>query len=316
MLRSTNSPSNAATRLKVPEAERPPSFSFRLNAAMPCDTAFRVIASRHLATLRGHQEATLGGDVDALHEMRVALTHLRAAIRLFSPMVDDAVRPRIWGELKWLNGKLGAVRDLDVAIEQIAAVNPKRPRAIQNSDSWHKKCADSHRQLAHSLRSARFRRLIAQTSAWITGGPWSTMTGKRTVKRRAAPVTVYGARKLSRWEKRLLRKGHKLRGMSARKRHRLRIFTKRLTCTIESFADVLEAKVLAKQKAALKPLRKAQRCLGQLNDDVKGQAIAQSLHRSGVSVPQRGLGPRRKKRLLRTAKKAYRKLAALKLAKD
>jgi CHAD domain-containing protein len=247
--------------------------------------------------------------------MRVALTHLRAIIRLFSPMVDDAVKPRIWSELKWLNGALGAVRDLDVAKKRIAAANPERPQAIPHFVSLEQKCAEGHRQLAQSLRSERFQRLIARTSQWIASGPWSTMAGKQAAKRRGAPVTVYGARKLAQWEKKLLRKCRKLRDMKARKRHRLRIFTKRLTCSIESFADLFEDKALAKQKKALKPLRKAQQSLGQLNDDVRGRALALSLRKSGIAIPLHGLGDKRKKRLLRRAKKAYRKVAALKLAK-
>ena len=280
---------------------------------MPCGVAFRIIAQRHLAALGRCREATCRGDPDALHNMRVALTHLRAAIQLFSPMVDDAVRPRIWSELKWLNGELGAVRDLDVAIEQIAAVNPKRPLTIPHFASWRKKGADSHRQLAHSLRSVRFQRLIARTSTWVTRGPWSTTADKRAAKRRAIPVGAYGARKLVQWEKKLLRKCRKIRDLDPRKRHRLRIFNKRITCSIESFSDLFQDEVLSKQKAALKPFRKAQRSLGKLNDDVRGRALANSLRRSGIPTPLRGLEPKRKKQLLRIAEKAYHKLASLKL---
>ena len=96
----------------------------------------------------------------------------------------------------------------------------------------------------------------------------------------------------------------------------MRIFTKRLTCSIESFADLFEDKALAKQKKALKPLRKAQQGLGQLNDEVRGEALALSLRKSGIAIPRHVIGKKRKKRLLRTAEKAYRKVAALKLAKD
>jgi CHAD domain-containing protein len=59
---------------------------------MACDTAFRLIARRHLDALNANHEATCKGDPAALHQMRVALTHLRTAILFFSPMVHDAVR--------------------------------------------------------------------------------------------------------------------------------------------------------------------------------------------------------------------------------
>jgi hypothetical protein len=67
----------------------------------------------------------------------------------------------------------------------------------------------------------------------------------------------------------------------------------------------------SKQQLALKHLRKAQKCLGQLNDDVRGHALALALSREGVRTPFEFLKPSDEQRLLRAAEKAYRKLAAL-----
>jgi len=61
--------------------------------------------------------------------MRIALTRLRTAILLFSPMINDAGRARIKGELKWLNSQLGAVRDLDDAMERLKADSKQRQPA-------------------------------------------------------------------------------------------------------------------------------------------------------------------------------------------
>ena len=93
----------------------------RLSPGMACDTAFRIIARRHLDAVLAQHDGTCHGDPEALHQIRIALTHLRTAIRFFSPMVDDALRPNVWAELKWLNSQLGMVRDLDVAIERVIA---------------------------------------------------------------------------------------------------------------------------------------------------------------------------------------------------
>ena len=71
---------------------------------MACDTAFRVVARRHLADLTANHEATCSGDPAALHQMRIALTRLRTAILFFAPMIDDPMRMQIKDELKWLNG--------------------------------------------------------------------------------------------------------------------------------------------------------------------------------------------------------------------
>src|SRR5271168_5082081 len=91
----------------------------RLNAMMACDTAFRIVARRCLDDLTANHAATCQGDPIALHQMRIALTALRTAISFFSPMVVDSGHVWVKRELKWLNSHLGAVRDLDVAIEPL-----------------------------------------------------------------------------------------------------------------------------------------------------------------------------------------------------
>jgi CHAD domain-containing protein len=284
----------------------------RLNAEMASDTAFRIIAGRHLRDLTASHEATCRGDPEALHQMRLALTRLRTAILFFSPMIDDAKRARIKGELKWLNGQLGAVRDLDVAIERLKADNKPRRQETAYYRSWNERRADSHRHLARALRSARYRRLIDSISGWIQNGPWSIKKGKQAALERASPVATCSAGKLTRWRETLLKKCRKLAKMGAEKRHRLRLLNKKLTYSIEFFEDLFADKRFSRQQTALKHLRKAQRSLGQLNDDAKGHSLATALQRDGVEALLQFLSPKREKRLIRTAAAAYRKLAALK----
>ena len=274
----------------------------RLNAMMACDTAFRVVARRYLGDLTASHEATCDGDPGALHQMRIALTRLRTAILFFSPMVADSQRTQIRDELKWLNARLGTVRDLDVAIERLKAVDKQAPPDYQ---AWTVKRADSHRGLARTLRSARYRRLIKSTSDWIENGQWSTARGKQATKQRACPIAAYSTDKLSRWQRRLLKKSRKLLKMHAEERHRLRLLNKKLSYSIEAFEDLSSDKRFSSHQAGLKYLRKAQRTLGQLNDDAKGQSLA-----AGGGHATLQFGPKREKRLLRTAAAAYRKLAA------
>jgi CHAD domain-containing protein len=290
---SPKSTGKTAPRARLVRTTQLPSPKPRLNAAMACDTAFRIVARRHLDALGANREATCNGDPMALHQMRVALTHLRTAIVFFSPMVDDAVRNEIRDELKWLNGELGAVRDLDVAFERVEQL-------------------DKNRNLARTLRSVRFQWLTEQASAWIENGPWSTKKGKQAEAERAAPIGLYTADKLAEWEQKLLKRSRKLGKMGTKKRHRLRLLNKKLTYSIDSFEDLFPDKKFSKHKAALKPLRKAQRSLGRLNDGARGEALATELQQSGVQTPVQFLRPKQKKQLLKKASEAYRKLNKLK----
>ncbi|WP_456622655.1 MULTISPECIES: CHAD domain-containing protein [unclassified Bradyrhizobium] len=280
----------------------------RLSPGMACDTAFRIIARRHLDAVLAQHDGTCRGDPDALHQIRIALTHLRTAIRFFSPMVDDALQPKVWAELKWLNSQLGMVRDLDVAIERVVAESGDELAVIAELQHWDEKRAESHRLLARALQSARYRRLVEQTSAWIESGPWSTRRSKEAIRLRRCPLADHATAQLAEWEKTLLKKARKLGKLDVEKRHKLRLLNKRMTYSMESLEDLFADKSLAKQKSILKQLRKAQRSLGQLNDDARGQTLAASLNGAGPEAAIRFLNRKREKKLLRTASTAYRKL--------
>jgi CHAD domain-containing protein len=194
---------------------------------MTCDAAFRVVARRHLVDLTKNRDATCGSDAVALHRMRIALTHLRTAILFFSPMVADAMRTRVRADLKWLNAHLGVMRDLDVAIERLKAINRRRPQAIPHYRAWTSKRAEIHRHLARALRSARYQHLVKSTSDWIECGLWSISKRKEDSRRCAVSILAFSIRKLTRWQEKLLKKSRKLPKMDTEKRHRLRLLNKK-----------------------------------------------------------------------------------------
>ncbi|MBB4376247.1 CHAD domain-containing protein [Bradyrhizobium sp. SBR1B] len=301
-------PTTTSTAVRATPAARRNALPGRLSPGMACDTAFRIIARRHLDAVLAQHDGTCRGDPDALHQIRIALTHLRTAIRFFSPIVDDALRPKVWTELKWLNGQLGMVRDLDVAIERIVAESGDNLAVVAELQCWDEKRAESHRLLARALQSARYRRLVEQTSTWIESGPWSTRRSKEAIRLRRCTLAYHATERLTEWETALLKKARKLRKLDVEKRHKLRILNKRLTYSIESLQDLFADESLTKQKSILKKLRKAQRSLGRLNDDARGQALAASLNGAGLEAGNRFRNRKREKKLLRTASTAYRKL--------
>jgi triphosphatase len=83
------------------------------------EVAFAVLR-RQLAVLGAKEPGTrLGEDPEELHDMRVATRRLRAAFSLFEGVLP--VRAQVFrAELGWLAGLLGAVRDLDVQLENLA----------------------------------------------------------------------------------------------------------------------------------------------------------------------------------------------------
>lgn len=76
--------------------------------------------------------AVRAGTVEGIHKARVACRRLRSDLRTFRSLVEDSWAEPLRGELRWLAGELGAVRDRDVLrkrlVEQIATL-PDRDAA-------------------------------------------------------------------------------------------------------------------------------------------------------------------------------------------
>ncbi len=279
---------------------------------MTCEAAFRTAATHYLGQLTAEQKGTSAGDYDALHAMRVALTRLRATIALFSPMVEGDDEVRLGAELKWLNAHLGIVRDLDVALERLAKVGQA---AAVNDRLWKQERAACQRHLTRALRSQRYRRLIRDIGKWIEDGAWSRKRAKKAAERRARPAGDYCAAKLEAWRKKLLKRSRKLREVGTHKRHRIRLANKRLSYAIETAEKLAPPSEKVAQLATMKWLRKAQKSLGQLNDDRRRRSLAAALGENKVDESGLLLDAKQRKRLLRKAVNAYDELARLEALK-
>jgi CHAD domain-containing protein len=63
----------------------------------------------------------LGGDIEDLHRMRVAVRRTRAVLRAARPLLEPEWTEALRTELRWLGGELGPVRDLDVLLQHLRA---------------------------------------------------------------------------------------------------------------------------------------------------------------------------------------------------
>jgi CHAD domain-containing protein len=274
---------------------------------MTCEAAFRTAATHYLHQLTAPQKRTAAGEAAAVHAMRVALTRLRATIALFSPMVEGDEGVRLAAELKWLNAHLGIVRDLDVALERLTKI---KGHAV-NDRAWKQERAACQRHLTRALRSARYKRLIRDTAKWIENGDWSRKRSKSAVDRRAQPAGAYCADRLQEWRKKLLKKSRKLKEVGAHKRHRVRLANKRLSYAIEAATKLAPASEKPAREATMKWLRKAQKSLGQLNDNARRRSLAATLGDNKIDESDLLLDGKQKKRLLRKAVNAYDELEQL-----
>jgi Ppx/GppA phosphatase family/CHAD domain len=85
----------------------------------PASKAAWTLINQQLNTMLKYRKPALAGDIDAVHDMRVASRRLRTMLDTFAPcFVPDAVR-NLRRALKRIARALGEVRDADVALESL-----------------------------------------------------------------------------------------------------------------------------------------------------------------------------------------------------
>ena len=98
---------------KPTQAVRAEKIKLRCGASTA--DAFRIIARSTLRHITANETAVQRSDSEGVHQMRVGLRRLRAAISLFSKLFGDKQTERIKSELNWLRRReLSPARDLDV----------------------------------------------------------------------------------------------------------------------------------------------------------------------------------------------------------
>src|SRR5687768_12078096 len=91
----------------------------RISTSDPQDWLAGVLRGRFDDILKHRKAALDPGQIQGVHDVRVAIRRLRSAIRDSSQISDGSPLQNIRKNLKGLANKLGAVRDRDVFVEAI-----------------------------------------------------------------------------------------------------------------------------------------------------------------------------------------------------
>jgi CHAD domain-containing protein len=90
-----------------------------LSRKLTTEAAFKSVARACLHHLIANVPVLRAGNPEGLHQVRVSLRRLRAAISLFSGILHDGQTETIKRELTWLTGELGQARELDVFMKKV-----------------------------------------------------------------------------------------------------------------------------------------------------------------------------------------------------
>lgn len=197
--------------------------------------ATRAVIAVHLGHLASAEQGAVAGDVEAVHDLRVATRRLRAALRLFEPLLPKPLADGARRELRRLAKAVGAVRDLDVLGETMRAravrLDPELraglgPLAV----AIHDQHLAAVTALAKVLDSSPWRRTRERLVAF---------TRSTAASRRRERLGSIAARLVQPPLRSARRAGHRLTlGSPASEFHRVRIRVKRLRYVLETMRGV------------------------------------------------------------------------------
>ncbi len=240
--------------------------AIRLRRDMNAAQAFQAIAWNCLNQLLANYPLVVAsGDPGGLHQARVAIRRLRAALTLFKDIAGDETGSVLRAELKAVALALGPARDLHVLVERVGSGAGKtgddRREMLDHLAIQRDKAVASAQTL---LAAAPFQRLLFEFAAWLEGGEWLERTQETGGDQ---PILPFAAQVLSHRRRKLRRAGRHLADLSDADRHRLRISAKKLRYAATFFASLFtEPETSRDRNSFARALRRLQDSLGELND--------------------------------------------------
>jgi inorganic triphosphatase YgiF len=252
---------------------------------MNAGQAFQAIAMTCVHHFAGNRKAVLAGRPEGIHQMRVGLRRLRAAISVFKEMLRGPETEQVKTELKWLTEELGPARDMDVmakdAVAPLDETSPAPKALVALKADVLAKRDKGFARAKRAVTSERYRRVVLDTVLWINGGKWTQTGVALIVGRRKLPAPRFATQELDRRTAKVLKKLGKLNDLSPLKRHKLRIAVKKLRYATGYFEGLFGGERAIKAFSGV--LEDLQSSLGQLNDIRVHGGLAQD-----YAAPARG----------------------------
>jgi triphosphatase len=242
-----------------------------LPSAATARDAFKIIGLACLKQIIDNEAALTNGDPEGVHQMRLGLRRLRAAMSLFAGLLHDPQTSAIKAELKWLAGELGPARELEVLVQRVVAPIKKQGRRWRGMPSLSREIAERRdaalKRAQDAVQSARFRSLTLDLAVWLETGHWTNPQDDLVRDRGDLPIAVYATEQLTQRWRRVRKKGRALAELDGRRRHRLRIHAKKLRYAAEFFSNLFQnRRAVKRRKRFLSSLERLQDGLGDLND--------------------------------------------------
>lgn len=259
-----------------------------LSASDSAEHAFRDILRSCLQQISENRIAVLASDdPEGPHQLRIGLRRLRSAFRLFKPLLNPTTTKRLDNVAKNIAAEAGALRDLDVLIDEIVhpltLENPTSVSFTALLDELNTVRSQHVRStLATHLQSIEFNEFLLDLAAYTEGRGWLDPENFDQTSLLGTPVKAL-ARDTLTWQwKKVLRYGKRIEQLSIPERHEMRKALKKMRYGIEFFSCLYPAKTV---KPFLKRLKRLQNIFGYLNDVAMAEQLPDICSKSGKSKP-------------------------------
>lgn len=231
----------------------------------------KALLPEFVRMLKHEAGSRTGEDIEDVHDMRVSIRRIRSTLRLLGDYYKPKAIDPYSSQLRRVARALGAVRDLDVMIENLTVFNKSLPEerraALQPVFAKLNEERDTaRRDLNRLLDKGSYRRFLADFGTFLT----TAKAGARSVEGDLSPVQVRHLLPTLVYD----HLGHVraydgvIGEADTTTLHALRIEFKRLRYAVSLFSDLMGSTI----KNFIEELKSIQDHLGSLNDVTTAQA--------------------------------------------
>ncbi len=179
-------------------------------------------------------------DPESIHQMRVALRRLRAALGMLKKAIPSLEFESFREEAKALASAFGPARDSD-ALRELIEQGPMghfggRKDFAPLLDALEKRRAAAYAESRALIESPRPTLFVLRLSAFVARRGWRNAAPGLDLATLTEPIAIFAAQALERLHKRALKRGKKLVTLPDEQRHQVRIALKNLRYGGEFFA--------------------------------------------------------------------------------
>ena len=239
--------------------------------------AFKLIVSSALRHLLANVGLAERADVEGVHQIRVAVRRLRAALALFEPHLPPCTSSGFNDELRRLGAIFGRARDWDVFVSETLLAAEKdlsgAARLHLLRDAAEVERAAAHADVSAALGAPSFARLAIGMAAWIVNSADGPL--RRYDNALTEPVEEIAPDLLDRVWRKVAKRGRHIEQATSEQQHAFRKAIKKLRYSIEFLSGLYRDKQV---ETYLGPCEELQERFGTINDAAVTVALSERLH--------------------------------------